>query len=101
MAVRLCLSGVGEVSPTRLLKRMTADDISLFQAYYATCPFGSEPLHLLIAQLTSLIYNQRRRETSPASEPKDWLPWHLPPEQTADEIFATLRSVTRGGSGKP
>lgn len=96
MAVRLCAQGVGEEpSPYRLLRKLSAADITLYQAFYNKHRFGDEPTYFLLAQLTALLYNQRRREAQDPSRPTDWLPWYVPPEQDPDDMFRQLRSVTR------
>lgn len=98
MVMRVCIER-GELRPTEAIKRMTAADVTLYQAWYRRHPFGDETTQYLLAQLTALIYNQKRKETSEPSKPTDWLPWYIPPEQTSDEIFAQLRSAKRGSRG--
>lgn len=98
MAARIA-SGSGE-SPTKILRTWSAWDVSLLTALDRRHPFGEWGVQYLLAQLTALLYNQKRREHSQPSKTTDWLPWYLPPEQTDDEVFEILRSAGSGNRGK-
>lgn len=95
MAMRLALLW-GVPDPDEILRRMTASQLTEWQAYYRQHPFGQDHTDFLIAQLTAVLANAHRAKNSMPAKPTDFLPIYVDRGQSAEEIETILRASANG-----
>lgn len=91
-AFRLCLA-LGLLHPDYLLNSLTSRQLAEWMAYYAVDPFGDQRGDLQAGIIAATVSNRWRGKNEAPAKPVDFMPYIEKPQQSAEEIQRTLRSI--------
>lgn len=97
-AFKLCLAlGRKDGNPFLMLHEMPEGVFRYWQAFYKLQPFGDERADLRIALMASAFCNTQGNKT----HPRDFMPFTVAGEQTAEEQLAVARMIASASGAKP